>query len=99
MSEHSAFVALNTDAWQIAKRIQEMDQSAVLSRYHELVDKRLENELDYKEVFELHQIDARLNAEDNIELQHLGEIGAIWENEKTELATSIAQLLSRLVNR
>lgn len=76
-----------------------MDENEVLDRYHELIDKRLVGELGYKEFFELDRIEARLNAEDEGELQDLRVSQEKWRQERRELVSSIERLLALIVKR
>jgi len=74
-----------------------MDENEVLDRYHELIDKRLTDELNYRESFELDRIEARLNAEDETELRDLRATQEEWQRERLELVSSIERLLSLIV--
>jgi len=66
----------------------------VRQRYHDLVDKGLENELTALERFELERIETRLDAEDRepqIEAQDRK-----WEMERERLLESVGELLTKL---
>ncbi len=88
--------ASHSDARLIEKRIRTLDEDEALARYHELIDKRLINDLDYKEVFELELIEARLNAADEADLQQVKTLENAWAQEQKTLIDSVQQLLSRL---
>jgi len=85
------------DAQVIKNRVQAMNEDQLLARYHDLVDKRLMNQLDYQEIFELDFIDARLDDDD--EFQQIKAVEKIWTDKRTELIGSFKELVSRLEAR
>ena len=89
--------ARDSDATHIDANVRNMDENEVLDRYHELIDKRLTDELNYRESFELDRIEARLNAEDETELRDLRATQEEWQRERLELVSSIERLLSLIV--
>jgi hypothetical protein len=76
----------------LASRIAVMEDQEVRDRYHELVDKR--NDLDALGRFELERIEGRLDAEDRDPV--LEERRRQWQEQRTELVNSIADLLAKL---
>jgi hypothetical protein len=78
----------------LASRIASMSDHQVRGRYHELVDKR--PELNALERFELGRIEARLDAEDRDPLLEARE--RRWQQDRTELLSSVEELLTRLRN-
>jgi hypothetical protein len=59
------------DADGIESQLQSLSTDQLLDRYHELVDQRLVGEIGFRESFELDRIEARLNAEDQVDLGRL----------------------------
>jgi len=86
--------AVERRLWERRSHVIHPDQ--VLARYHELVDKRFEKELDPGELVELNEVEDRLNADDESELQQVRSIKRQWTREKTNLVRSISELLARL---
>jgi antitoxin (DNA-binding transcriptional repressor) of toxin-antitoxin stability system len=100
LSEIMAALPENSEDAQVIKgRVLAMDEDQILARYHDLVDKRLMNQLDYKEIFELDLIDARLDDDDDSELQQVETVEKIWRDKRTELIGSFKELVSRLEAR
>jgi antitoxin (DNA-binding transcriptional repressor) of toxin-antitoxin stability system len=100
LSEIMAALPENSEDAQVIKgRVLAMDEDQILARYHDLVDKRLMNQLDYKEMFELDLIDARLDDDDDSELQQVETVEKIWRDKRTELIGSFKELVSRLEAR
>lgn len=90
----------NEDAILIEDRVQTFSKDELLERYHELVDKRFEEErLPYTEHFELERIEARLAAEDRDEVKRLASVDDDHARQRDELLTSIENLVARLRNR
>jgi len=67
----------------------------LLDRYHELVDRRLDGGIRFRESFELDRIEARLDADDQDELGRLKVLQDDWQHERDALVTSIESLLTR----
>jgi antitoxin (DNA-binding transcriptional repressor) of toxin-antitoxin stability system len=89
--------SVGMDVQVIKNRVQAMNEDQLLARYHDLVDKRLMNQLDYQEIFELDFIDARLDDDD--EFQQIKAVEKIWTDKRTELIGSFKELVSRLEAR
>jgi hypothetical protein len=68
----------------------------LLERYHELVNQRLGGDIHFRESFELDRIEARLNAEDQDEVDRLKTLEHDWQRERDALVASIQSLLTRL---
>lgn len=88
--------ASRSDARLIEQRVRSLDEDEALVRYHELIDKQLINDLDYKEIFELELIEARFNAADETDLQQVRTLEDAWIQEQQTLISSVQKLLSRL---
>ncbi len=87
--------ALSGDAWAIETRVQALSADELLDRYHELVDRRFAEPLDLTESFELERIEARLNLQDEGELDRVANLQHEWRRERDELVASIERLLAR----
>ena len=88
---------LNEDAVAIESRVQEFSDEELLARYHELIDKRLdEGKLSYMELFELERLEARLDLADQGDVDRLLESEGRYERERRELLESIENLVAGL---
>jgi hypothetical protein len=85
---------LNEDARAIENRVQAFSTEELLTRYHELVDKRFEGQLPYTEYFEIERIEALLDAEDQGEISRMTALQHDWRRERSQLVASIERLLS-----
>jgi hypothetical protein len=83
------------DAWVIDHSVQALSEDELLERYHELVDRRFTRPLHLAESFELERIEARLNLQDEDEIDRTASLHAEWKRERDELVTSIESLLAR----
>ena len=88
---------LNEDAVAIERRVQEFSDEELLARYHELIDKRLdEGKLSYMEIFELERLEARLDLADQGDVDLLLASEGKYERERRELLESIENLVAGL---
>ena len=99
----STFAALHTPSAQpslevknINRRVLEMAGDELQERYHELVDKRLENSISLAETFELDRIEARLKLEEQDEIHRAATFRNEWSKERELLLSSIEQMLAQL---
>jgi len=86
---------LTGDARAIQERVQALDADQLLERFHELTDKRLDETIQYTERLELDLIDARLDAQDQPEVERLAALQDNWRRERNEVVASIERLLAR----
>jgi len=87
----------NEETGLIIGSVDALSEDGLLSRYHELIDKRFaDGRLPSKESFELKRIQARLDAEDRDEVSRLDAIRQVWDEERRLLLASIESLLKRL---
>ncbi|MGO4882799.1 MAG: hypothetical protein ACLP59_18565 [Bryobacteraceae bacterium] len=86
---------MGNDAQAIVDDVKALDTDQLHDRYHELVDKRLQGELDFTELFELERIEARLDAQDQDEAAHLTILREDWSRERADLIASVERLLAR----
>lgn len=96
VADASAQPRLAGDARAIQMRVQALGDEQLLERFHELVDKRLAETIQYPEVLELDLISARLDAENMAESQRTAAVRDDWRRERNELVASIERLLARL---
>jgi len=85
------------DARTIQERVQALDADQLLERFHELTDKRLDETIQYTERFELDLIEARLDAQDQPELDRVTalQFQDNWRRERNEVLASAERLLAR----
>jgi hypothetical protein len=86
---------LGSDAKVIEGQVRSLSADELLDRYHELVDQRLEGGIRFRELLELDRIEARLNAENQVEFDHLRVLQDDWLRERDALVKSIESLLTR----
>lgn len=85
---------LSEDVQAIEARLQSLTEDELLARYHDLVDQRFEQPLNYTERFELERIEARLDYQDKDELERTAAIRGAWEQERSDLLASLERLLA-----
>jgi hypothetical protein len=85
---------MGNEAQAIMDRVKALRSDELHDRYHELVDKRLLETLDFTELFELERIDARLDTVDQDEAARLTALEEDWRRERNELVASIEHLLA-----
>lgn len=85
----------NRDVEVIEGQVQSLSADQLLDRYHELVDRRLDGGIRFRESFELDRIEARLDADDQDEPGRLKVLQDDWQRERDALVTSIESLLTR----
>ena len=86
---------MSGDAGAIESRVQALSPDQLLDRYHELVDLRFAGQIHLAESFELERIEARLNLQDEGDLDRMTALQHDWKRERDELVTSIESLLAR----
>jgi hypothetical protein len=86
---------LRSDARAIENRVQALSPDQLLERYHELVDQRFAGQMHLAESFELERIDARLNLQDEDEINRMAVLQHDWKSKRDELVASIESLLAR----
>jgi 5-methylcytosine-specific restriction endonuclease McrA len=87
---------MSGDAWVIESRVQALSADRLLDRFHELVDLRFAGQMDLAESFELERIEARLNLQDEDEIDRMAVLQDDWKSKRDELLTSIESLLARI---
>jgi hypothetical protein len=88
-------VRMGHAAQAIVDRVKALAPDQLDDRYHELVDQRLLEALDFTESFELERIEARLDVADQDEAVRLTILQEDWRRERNELVASIEHILAR----
>jgi hypothetical protein len=86
----------NNTRRNIEYKVQGFSSEQLVERFHGLVDKRLNESLKLMEAIELDRIEARLNSEDNEEMNHVTEFRDEWVLERGELLASIERIVAGL---
>jgi len=80
----------------INNRVLGLSDEQVLDRYHELVDKRLQDSVNVEESFELGRIEARLNAEEQTDTDRASALRRDWLRERDFVVASIERMLAQI---
>ena len=86
----------NSARRDIELRIKCLPSDQLLERFHELIDKRLNETLMFVDAFELDRIEARLISEEQPDMDRVMEFRNAWALERTELVSSIERLIADL---
>lgn len=73
-----------------------MGGAQLLERYHDLVDRRLEGSISVKESFELSRIEARLNVDEQDDVNRAAAFRNNWNRERETLLASVEHMLAPL---
>ena len=87
---------LDSEVRGIEHGVQSLSPDDLLERYHELIDRRFAGHLSVAESFELKRIEARLNLEDQKEVERIAGFEQEWRRDRDGLIRSVEDLLGRL---
>ena len=91
---HASLDPEPTEALKVAFRVASMPDREARDRYHELVDKSIDQRLSTLESFELERIETRLDAEDRDAALDADNLR--WDFERQELIQGIEALVRKL---
>ena len=85
-----------SEAQVIDSQVRDMGAAQLLERYHDLVDRRLEGSISVKESFELSRIEARLNVDEQDDVNRAAAFRNNWNRERETLLASVEHMLAPL---
>lgn len=77
-------------------QVRELSSGDLLERFHQLIDCRLCKPLRLMEALELERIEARLDSEEQSDMDRVADYRAAWDKERSDLLASIERLIAAL---